>query len=398
MKKIQKLSTEEFKELCLNAESLRGRPKKPGVLLTPDNNVIKFYYRTKSGISWSRIWPQSAKLVQNSLDLARLNIASMKIIDRFIVPFKSAHVIIYPHVEGLEVVNYIRLYPACRDDVLTRLASFVAKIHSLGVSFADLHLNNIIQQENGKFVLIDIGSIKVLQRKLKLAERVQNLSALMTQGELLIFVSFGVDKFLQAYFRASTLSVQQQNQIYFLLRKRFEPICKQHQHDALRLARFNMAPIIVPRIVSVESDDRRFDVFSPVVKGALLSELLKAGTATAFDYFASFIADLHKHGVVVRSWHFDNVMQQDNGCLNIINTQRSGRSLIKLYRAPLCLQRRAHNLAVAIKNEIKLFNKFGIDQFVQLYLEATDLPEGQRVKFHKLLQRQLAKKLKQLSS
>jgi predicted Ser/Thr protein kinase len=203
------LEEKDYLELTDGAKLVKRTRTKIRLLLSPDNKIIKHIYRRKL-LSSTTLWPHAAQFIKNAKKLSSMDIFVPNIHAVYYYPKLNCDIILYDYVEGITLYEM-----ASNNDLsfLPKLAEYIAELHQLGIYFKDLHLNNIVLN-NGVFTLLDLESIHCKRRPLRSKQRAKNLAYLFNIKEHIEFyLQFGGEKFLQEYFKLSTLSERSQRKI-----------------------------------------------------------------------------------------------------------------------------------------------------------------------------------------
>jgi serine/threonine protein kinase len=158
--------TSEYEEL----ERFRGELR---VLLLPDDRIVKIFRRRRL-LSGSTLYPYSFRFARNSQRLMSLGFRSVDVERVFFCPSRVGHGVIYPLLEG-HAVHELEPSAALR----SRLATFIAQLHERGVLFRSLNINNVLQQTDGTFALIDVGDVRFQRGPLAPRLRTRNFRHLL---------------------------------------------------------------------------------------------------------------------------------------------------------------------------------------------------------------------------
>jgi len=126
------------------------------------------------------------------------------------------------------------------------------------------------------------------------------------------------------------------------------------------------------------SSIRRHGVVYPLLQGETLSSMLDQDQEALMLQLARFIAELHQKKIYFRSLHLGNVLQLPDGRLGLIDVADLSFSLF-----PLNLWQRKRNFQHLFRraDHRLLFEQFGIERFIDYYLDAANIPQQKRAEF-----------------
>jgi len=370
---MQKLNQLDFTALCHDAKLINGSKAKPLLLYAPDNKVIKLIYKKHFANAF----------INNALKLNKLNISSISIINAYKYPAKNCSIVVYSKISGIAVKNAINTSQDL-NKILTPLARFIAHFHNSGVFFGDIHLNNILQQKNGDFALIDIQSIKIKTKPLSIRKRISNLEKLIRE-EIDTIPAFGLTRFLELYLAASTLITRKQDKLCFLLKKRLAKFGKKTQQLAAKLAFLNTTSRVFTIITSL-TDQYYIEIQRPQILGKPLNTLID-NNPKILENVAKFMVYLHDHGVFIGRWGFNSILQQENGNFAFLDITR-----ITIQNSPLSIYKRAKELSRIINTHYMEIKNFGITHFLDLYMSEFSVPKSKQSKLYNAIQKNSTKK------
>ena len=210
---MKKISSHALEQLCQNTTELQ--PDK--VYLTKDNTIVKIIY-DRHLISSSTIYPYAKRIKNNSQQLLAKGISTVDVKEIFYCPEKKLSVVIYPALTGTDCRKQINENSV---NVLEKLAEYTGFLHSAGVFFWDLHLGNILYQENENFSLIDIASVNVKSKSLGPIKRARNISHLVGyKYDNDAFKKFGITKFINTYLSHANMNQFSKKLFLYYLQKR----------------------------------------------------------------------------------------------------------------------------------------------------------------------------------
>jgi len=158
--------------------------------------------------------------------------------------------------------------------------------------------------------------------------------------------------------------------------------------NAETLARLGI-PTVQVCSVSYCPENRRHLVTYRPLPGETLRSALKKGERQdgLLASFARFLAELHRRGIYFRSIHFGNVIIQPDsnepGLIDIAD--------MRIRRRPLGAGARARNFRhfLRYREDVHALEAFGLERFLNIYLEAADLRGWRRLLFRRLAERTL---------
>lgn len=175
---MERLERADFENLRAGAEILEADQYGDKVLRLADGSFIKLF-RRKSWISKSLFNPPAKRFARNALELQKRGIPCPSVINLFYLDDPYRSVVHYEPLEGSTLRdNLLTDGGVWQIDQLERLASFVNRIHDLGVYFRSLHLGNIVQTPEGELGLIDISDMNCRSRPLPPDLRKRNMKHL----------------------------------------------------------------------------------------------------------------------------------------------------------------------------------------------------------------------------
>ena len=202
--RMKELSNHEYQNLIKDALILERDRMGGKVLLTPDNNIIKFF-RTKKLISSSSIWPYAERFKKNAERLNLIGFSSVNVTETYFIPQQARFAVRYPRLPGKTIREALADNPS-DPQPMEHVAAFIAKLHNQGVYFRSLHFGNILYLEDGHYALIDVVDTHFQRSNLSLIKRTRNFRHLARyQQDVNSICRFGNDKLLSSYLQASDL-------------------------------------------------------------------------------------------------------------------------------------------------------------------------------------------------
>ena len=204
---LKSFSLSEYEELVAKSAILEQDRRGIKVLQTPEGAIVKFF-RLKRLLSASLLKAYASRFVDNARSLKRLGIKAVEVEDiLYCKPIKRALVFYHP-IPG-QTLRAVLQSRVNFDDVMERFIVFLANLHDKGVLFRSIHLNNVIVSEgSGVLGLIDFADMKVNRKSLSRDKRLRNFRHLARyEVDQESIKNFGVDRFMEIYFKASKLPI-----------------------------------------------------------------------------------------------------------------------------------------------------------------------------------------------
>ena len=171
------ISTAEFGQLRHGARVLEFDERGEKVLLTPDKKIIKLFYPRRR-ITSARIYPYAYRFRNNARRLSNKGITTIQCEQLRYDKEHKRHLISYPLLPGTTLRDCLAA-TTNGDDLLERLAVYLAVVHAKGILFRSIHLGNILVLENNSFGLIDVADMSIQHRPLGLFKRARNFRHLL---------------------------------------------------------------------------------------------------------------------------------------------------------------------------------------------------------------------------
>jgi tRNA A-37 threonylcarbamoyl transferase component Bud32 len=219
MSSIKSINTDFFCELCADNACLRSVIGKPRVFLNADGKIIKLIYPRAKLFSFSKVWPYWRRMQRNSRLLLKKKIPCPIPLEFFNYAENGCTIITYKKLPGRTVLEVAK---DGNIKILKSMAQFLAKMHNLGISHRDLHLENFIV-DSKKFSLIDIEACKIFHRKVNLGNRARDFANFIhweTQRSNNPLFELGIKTFLDIYLKASDMVDCAQKKFLTILEKK----------------------------------------------------------------------------------------------------------------------------------------------------------------------------------
>jgi len=182
-------------------EVVLGTAERPGLMLTPDNEIVKSFYRRKR-FSTSTFIPQAMRFVRNGRKLLEKGIVGPVANDVIYCPEIPVHMVIYQKLAGDDLRE---MCAAGKIQCLVRLPEYLADLHDRGIFFRAIHLGNILF-DGANMAIIDVSDLSTKNQPLNVFQRVRNFAHLLnSEDDKAYFASFGVHDFITAYLKAAAL-------------------------------------------------------------------------------------------------------------------------------------------------------------------------------------------------
>ncbi len=181
------------------------------VVETKDNKIVKFF-RLKRVYSSAFFFPYAWCFKKNAEQLKKLGIKTVDVEKIVYCLPQQRHLLSYGKIEG-QSARELLCQGDKNNDLIRRLITFIAELHTKGVYFRSLHFGNIIINSQGDMALIDISDLKVYSRGLSSKQRIRNWKHLLKYGfEKKQINDYGWDAFFSKYVECSHLSGKQVKQ------------------------------------------------------------------------------------------------------------------------------------------------------------------------------------------
>lgn len=213
------ITPEQYAALTADAEVLHRDQRGVQVLLKPDGNIVKLFYRRR-GFSSDSIQPYALRFASNAVELKKRAIPSVQVerLSRCLNP--RLDLVVYPRLAG-EPVRELATTAGEYQRALHALPGFVVALHRLGIYFKGLHLGNILYQSPDRFSLIDIVNVDFSCSPLVIGKRAGNLHHLLCREEdRTALRGYGMEILLDDYLSASGLKPAEQRRLLQQLLRR----------------------------------------------------------------------------------------------------------------------------------------------------------------------------------
>jgi len=161
------------------------------------------------------------------------------------------------------------------------------------------------------------------------------------------------------------------------------PYSLRFQRNAKRLLAMDIPCVDVERVFYCR-DIKRHGIIYPLLDGESLEKIAgRDGISDElFQKLAQFIALLHRKGIYFRSLHLGNILLLPQGGFGLIDVAD-----MRFPRFPLRVDQRGRNFRHLLRNkeQRKLFSGFGLDRFLEMYIQAADLDDGKAKRIKSLV-------------
>ncbi len=150
-----------------------------------------------------------------------------------------------------------------------------------------------------------------------------------------------------------------------------------------RLQRIGVRSVMVERLFYCYAI-RRHGIIYPLLEGDTLADLFKDNPdrSDLLERLAEYIAWLHAKGIYFRSLHLGNVLLLPDGGLGLIDVAD-----MRFQCHSLSAGQRRRNFAHMLRRQEhrEIFVRFGLERFIDRYLQAAKLTERQGEQLRRLL-------------
>ena len=165
---VKVLSKQEYESLCRDAKVIRS-----GKVLELANGDFLKLYRVKRVISSAIFYPYSKRFYHNAVQLRCLGIATVDAKRLLRIPSIKRSAVLYAPLPGVTLRDFAQ-DRGLSQSMAEQIGIFIAKLHSNGIYFRSLSLNNIIYTESGELGLIDFADMKIHGKPLSPHKRLRN--------------------------------------------------------------------------------------------------------------------------------------------------------------------------------------------------------------------------------
>lgn len=200
---MKRFNRNELQQFVRENRVLIGTSERPGLLLTSEQEVVKFFYRRKL-ISTSIFSPQAKRFRANSIRLKQIGITAPEVSELIFCPEIPVHLAFYQYLKG---DDFRVLCSKNNHPCIDKLPSYMAMLHEKGVYFRAIHLGNVLQLDENELALVDISDLTFRSGQLTTFQRARNIAHLFNSSEDKLFLAnYGLRRFLESYYQSAELS------------------------------------------------------------------------------------------------------------------------------------------------------------------------------------------------
>jgi serine/threonine protein kinase len=199
---LKRISVTEYERLIQNSVPLANKGSRPGVLLTPNQLIVKHTYKRQLWSS-STLWPYPKRFKRNAKQLLARGFNAPTVEDIFNFPQGQCYLTLYKHLPGMTICELSQQGQVAH---LQKIPQFLVNLHQQGIYFRDLHTKNVLFQPNQQFALLDITSVKIQRHPLTPYQRARNIFHLLRKEECRnAFLPLGVSELVNNYLHLAAL-------------------------------------------------------------------------------------------------------------------------------------------------------------------------------------------------
>jgi serine/threonine protein kinase len=210
---MKTLNKEQYQSLREGAEVLAADNHGDKVLRLKTGHIMKLF-RRKRLFSSALIYPYGKRFAVNVKQLTKLGIPTVTGLSLYRVPSISRIAVVYKPLPGSSLDDEIRQGAFGEQDI-RQFATFLAKLHRLGIYFRSIHLGNVIKTPNGELGLIDVSDMKVYRRSLPASLCARNMRHFCRYSEhaAALFPDGNSETFMQAYLAGMKAGTKQRKDL-----------------------------------------------------------------------------------------------------------------------------------------------------------------------------------------
>lgn len=214
------ISSQEFNDLCQddNIKTIKfGKIDQPKVFEKNGDTIIKLFYPKKSRLSSDRIWPRAMRFYRNMKTLQHHGYDAPIVTKVQFCPDLKIYLMHYPKIQGNDVRN---LAKNGKLNIIHHVAQLVADLHTNGIFFRSIHLENLLYKPDGKFALLDVTDVRFRKKALNFYSRYRNIKHLLLEpNDRDLWQAFGINNFMHEYFKLAELPKYSRAIISYLIKR-----------------------------------------------------------------------------------------------------------------------------------------------------------------------------------
>jgi serine/threonine protein kinase len=214
---LKRISVAEYEQLVQNSIPLAKKGGRPGILLTPEQFIVKHTYKRNLWSS-STIWPYPFRFKRNAARLSAMGFNVPLVKEIFTFPSGECYLTVYHHLPGTTIRTLSAQGHVAH---LQKIPQLLVNLHQQGVYFRDIHTDNLLYQPNQQIALLDITSVKIQRYSLSPYQRARNVAHLLRTSECRAALApMGLIELVNRYLMLAFLTTRQQKQFWYHLQKR----------------------------------------------------------------------------------------------------------------------------------------------------------------------------------
>lgn len=200
---MRRITAAEFDKMKQGAVVLSRDEHGEKVLETSDRRIIKLFRRKR--LLSSNLWrPYARRFFEAAIELKKRGVPTVEVLDLFRVASIGRDGVTYRKLEGIPLRETLAAQPGRRDELLARLAEFLAKLHRTGAYFRAAHFGNVLVRADGSLALIDVSEATCRRRSLPTSMRLRNFRPLRGYDvDAKALADFGFERFVDHYMDAA---------------------------------------------------------------------------------------------------------------------------------------------------------------------------------------------------
>ncbi|MAE68040.1 MAG: hypothetical protein CMJ18_27640 [Phycisphaeraceae bacterium] len=201
---VRRIDAEQFQQLVEGATPERVHRFDLVAARLPDGRIAKVF-RTYPPWSSRWWWPASDRFERGVRELARRDVATVGLLERFRLVRPRRDIITYTPIEGA-IMREALDRDGESDMLWHRFATFLAELHDKGVYFRGLHFGNVIVMPDDRLGLIDVADSRFFRRSLRTSLRIRNFRHFaMHPLDAPRVGRYGLERILESYLASSAL-------------------------------------------------------------------------------------------------------------------------------------------------------------------------------------------------